>query len=206
MTTTPDQGPTPSTLSNGRDPSALQPPPPLSVDDMLMGGLAIDAWLKVSKFGITIGEDATIFDTIPVELHFAEVQYCFGVRYGNPATYAKSYDHVTDTKGRLWYEVLRLAREVDPEAAEFPTADLPLVSCGALRDRKGELLVDAGDVLGHSISITGWKFFQRFLRTAQRSGIDIHVGAVRLDLGFAAQSNQKGDWGVLTFSNIQRLK
>lgn len=206
MTTTPDQGPIHPALTNGLDRSALPPAAPLTVDDMLMGGLAIDAWLKVSRFGMTIGDDATIFDTIPVELHFAEVQYCFGVRYGNPAIYAKTFDHVYDTKGRLWHEVLRLAREVDPEAAEFPTADVPLVCCGALRDRKGELLVDAGDVLGHSISITGWKFFQRFLRTAQRSGIDIHIGAVRLDLGFEAQSNQKGDWGVLTFSNIRRLK
>ncbi len=61
-------------------------------------------------------------------------------------------------------------------------------------------------ILGHSILDNRLEFFQRFLRTAQRSGIDIHVGAVRLDLGFEAQSNQKGDWGVLTFSNIQRLK
>ncbi len=121
---------------------------PLTVDDMLMGGLAIDAWLKVSKFGMTIGDDATIFDSIPVELRFAEVQYCFGVRYGNPAIYARSYDHVTDTRGRYWYEVLRLAREVDPEAAEFPTADVPFVSCRALRDREGTSWPDEGDDLG----------------------------------------------------------
>lgn len=206
MTHTPDQGLMPPALTNGHDRSALQSAAPLTVDDMLMGGLAIDAWLKVSKFGMTIGEDATIFDTIPVELHFAEVQYSFGVRYGNPAVYARTYDHVTDTKGRYWHEVLRLAREVDAEAAEFPTADVPFVVLSDLRDRRGDLLAEIGDVLGHSISITGWKFFQRFLRTAQRSGIDIHVGAVRLDLGFEAQSNQKGDWGVLTFTNIQRLK
>ncbi|WP_299791648.1 hypothetical protein [uncultured Marivita sp.] len=206
MTHSPDQGPKPPALTNGHDRSALPPAAPLTVDDMLMGGLAIDAWLKVSKFGMTFGEDATIFDSIPVELHFAEVQYCFGVRYGNPAVYARTYDHVTDTKGRYWHEVLRLARDVDPEAAEFPTADVPFVVLSDLRDRRGDLLAETGNVLGHSISITGWKFFQRFLRTAQRSGIDIHVGAVRLDLGFEAQSNQKGDWGVLTFTNIQRLK
>lgn len=189
---------------NGHDLAQPLPAPALTVDDMLMGGLAIDAWLKVSKFGMTIGEDATIFDTIPVELHFAEVQYCFGVRYGNPAIYAKSFDHITDTRGRPWSQVLRLAREVDPDASDFPTADVPFVALGALRDRKGDILVDIGDVLGHSISITGWKFFQRFLRSAQRAGIDIHTGAVRLDLGFEGQSNQKGDWGVLTFSNVQR--
>lgn len=202
---TPEPGLMPPARPNGHDLAHTLPAPALTVDDMLMGGLAIDAWLKVSKFGMTIGEDATIFQTLPVELHFAEVQYCFGVRYGNPAIYAKSFDHVFDTRGRPWSEVLRLAREIDPDTSDFPTADVPFVALGALRDRKGDILVEPGDVLGHSISITGWKFFQRFLRSAQRTGIDIHTGAVRLDLGFEGQSNQKGDWGVLTFSNVQRL-
>lgn len=154
---------------------------------------------------MTIGEDTTIFAALPVELHFAEVQYCFGLRFGNPAFYAKTFDHVTDARGLAWREVLRQARQVDPEASEFPTADVPFVSCGTLSDRKGDGLIQPGDVLGHSISITGWKFFQRFLRSAQRTGIDIHSGAVQMDLGFEPQSNQKGDWGVLTYSNVQRL-
>jgi hypothetical protein len=203
--TTPDQGAIAPALPNGQDLTYALPVAPLTVDDMLVGGLAIDAWLKVSKFGITIGEDSTIFDSVPVELNFSEVQYCFGVRYGNPAIYAKSFDHLTDTRGRLWRDVLRLARHVDPEVNEFPTADVPFVSCGTLSDRKGQALIEPGDVLGHSISITGWKFFQRFLRTAQRSGIDIRAGAVRLDLGFEAQSNDKGDWGVLTYSHVKLL-
>ena len=56
--TTPDTGLMPSTLTNGHDPVRV-----LTADDMLMGGIAIDAWLKVSRFGMTIGDDTTMFVT-----------------------------------------------------------------------------------------------------------------------------------------------
>ena len=186
-------------------PTALPATPhPLTVEDMLSASLTIDAWLKVSKFGLTIGEDTTVFDRILVDLHFEDIQYCFAVRYGNPAIYAKTYDRVRDLLGRPWDDVCHNARLVDPQAGEFPSADVPFIARQDLRDRTGEIIVHEGDVLGHSISVTGWRVFRRFLKDAERAGIDIRHGTVRLDLGSEPQKNDKGEWGVLTCRVVEQ--
>lgn len=195
---TPLPGPLAPALPNGRDPA-----PALTVHDMLSASLTIDAWLKVSKFGLTVGEDATVFDRIAVDLHFEDISFCFAIRYGNPAVYLKSFDRVRDTQGRPWDEVCRRAREIDPTARDFPSADVPFVARQELRDRAGQILVHEGDVLGHSISMTGWRVFRRFLKDAERAGIDIDHGTVHLDLGYEPQSNQKGEWGVLTYRLVE---
>jgi len=152
---------------------------------------------------MTIG-DTTVFDLITVELLFEDVRFCFAVRYGNPAIYAKSYDRVTDTQGRPWDEMCRRAKEIDPMAGEFPSADVPFVARQELRDRTGQVLAYEGDVLGHSISVTGWRVFRRFLKDAERSGVDIYFGTVRLDLGYEPQKNDTCEWGILTYRIVEQ--
>lgn len=176
---------------------------PLSAEDMLSGSLDVAAWLKVSKFGMNIDADTTMFETIEVELDMSTVQYCYSVRYGNPAKYEKTYDHQVDVKGRPWVQVLQHAQRVDPKAAEFRSADVPFVALQTLVNKKGDVLVSEGDAMGHSISITGWKLFQRFMREMVKAGIDINKGIVHAKLVHEYQKNDKGEWGILKFENIR---
>ncbi len=179
------------------------PAAPLTIDDMLSGSLDVNAWLKVNEFGLFIGADKTPFQTIRVKLDLSSVMYCYSIRYGNPAQYAKTYDHVTDVKGRPWVEVVRQAQQIDSKASEFRSADVPFICLDELKGRDGKTLAAEGDVLGTSISVTGWKPFQTFLKDLQRAGFNIHSDSVELELGYITRKNDKGEWGILTYNNPQ---
>lgn len=179
---------------------------PLSLDDMSSGALDVKAWLKVDKAGITVGADRTYFDEIPVTLDMQAVQYCYSVRYGNPAQYDKTYDKVTDVKGRPWITVLRHAQSIDPKASEFRSADVPFQLRGQLTNKKGDVVIaEDGDVLGHSIAVTGWKFYQKFTTELRKLGINPMLATIECDIVHEFQKNDKGEWGVLTFKNIKEV-
>jgi hypothetical protein len=174
---------------------------PLTMSDMSAGSLDVNHWLKVDKIGMYIGGDRTPIDELSVSLHLDEVQFCFSVRYGNPAQYEKTYDHITDVKGRPWAQVLRHAQSIDGKASEFRSADVPFVLREDVKNKKGEVIAQAGDVLGHSVSVTGWKFFQRWLKQMAREGIDVQNDAVNMTIVQNYQKNDKGEWGVLDFKD-----
>lgn len=175
---------------------------PLGLDDMLAGGINVDAWIKVTEHGMTIGTDRTLFDSIPVTLDMTQIAYAYSVRYGNPATYEKTYDRVTSTKGQPWPTVLQQAKAKDDKASEFRSADLPFKLRESLMNKKGDAtVIESGSTLGHSLSVTGWKSFQDFVTNLQKLGIDPRSSVVDLDLSFEVRTNAKGTWGVLKFDN-----
>lgn len=175
---------------------------PLALDDMLSGSLTVDAWIKVTEHGMTIGTDRTLFETLPVTLDMSAIAYCYSVRYGNPAQYQKTYDRMVDVRGGSWAQTLQKAQQVDPKASEFRSADLPFVLREDLVNKKGEVIITAGSTLGHSLSITGWKSFGEFANALKKAGVDTSNAVVDLDLGFDVRTNAKGTWGVLRFDNF----
>lgn len=190
----------PSTQVEG---SAVSAPraAPLGLDDMLAGGITVDAWIKVSEYGLNVGTDKTLFETLPVTLNLADVAYCYSVRFGNPAQYDKTYDRYTSVKGKAWSTVLAEAQRVDDKASEFRSADLPFVLRESLTNKKGEEIIAKGSTIGHSLSITGWKSFQDFVKALTNLGLDPRNAVVDLDLGFEVRTNSKGTWGILKFDN-----
>lgn len=174
---------------------------PLGLDDMLSGAITVDAWIKVTEHGLTIGTDRTLFDSIPVTIDMAAIAYCYSVRFGNPAQYDKTYDRLTSVKGQSWNDTLRKAQQIDEKASEFRSADLPFVLRQDLNNKKGDLIIAKDSTLGHSLSITGWKAFQEFVTLIQKQNIDPRTAVVDLDLGFDVRTNTKGTWGVLKFDN-----
>lgn len=174
---------------------------PLGLDDMLAGGITVDAWIKVSEYGLQVGTDKTLFETLPVKLDLSDVAYCYSVRFGNPAQYDKTYDRYTSVKGKAWPTVLAEAQRIDDKASEFRSADLPFVLRSAITNKKGEEILPAGATIGHSLSITGWKSFQDFVKALTNQGLDPRSAVVDLDLGFEVRTNSKGTWGILKFDN-----
>jgi hypothetical protein len=169
---------------------------------MLGGALDVKAWLKVSKFGINFGNDLKMFTEIPVTIQMDTIQYCYSVRYGNPAKYDKSYDRVTDTRGRPWFQALMEAKQMDPKAAEFRSADVPFITRQDIVGADGKTIAEAGECVGHSISMTGWKNFQKFIMDAKRAGLDIYRGEINATLKHVYQKNDKGEWGILSFVEL----
>ena len=193
----------PATMGGGTAVGApVQRGAPLGVDDMLSGSLDVVAWLKVNEYGLFIGADRTPLEKIEVIINMNEVSYCYSVRYGNPAVYEKTYDRVSNVKGGSWVDTLAKAQRIDPNASEFRSADIPFYVVNDVKNNKGEVLVEAGKAIGHSLSVTGWKAFQRFVQDARNAGLDIYNGSIKATLGFEVQKNQKGTWGILNLSNI----
>lgn len=181
---------------------AAQRGAPLSVDDLLTGSLSVSAWLKVNEYGLSVGNDRTLFDTIPVILNMAEIQYCYSIRFGNPAQYAKTYDRVTDVRGGSWLNTVQNAQRIDPKANEFRSADIPFRLAKDLVSKDGKtVILAAGESIGHSLSITGWAAFQDLINKLKQEGIDYKNATLEIDLGFTVKTNAKGTWGILAFNN-----
>lgn len=174
---------------------------PLGLDDMLAGGITVDAWIKVGEHGLQVGTDRTLFETIPVTLDMNAIAYAYSVRFGNPAQYEKTYDRMVSVKGKSWSQTLADAQRIDDKASEFRSADLPFTLRETLTGKGGAEVIGAGSTLGHSLSITGWKAFQDFVSQLQKAGIDPRNAVVDLDLGYDVRTNSKGTWGVLKFEN-----
>ena len=177
---------------------------PLDVMDMIVGGtITVDGWLKVDKYGLIFGSTGKPFDSVKVKVNLNEISYCYSVRYGNPVQYDKTYDRVTSVKGGSWLDALSRAQRIDPKASEFRSADVPFILEEPLLNKDGTVALEAGKVVGHSISVTGWRSFASWLREMQSADIDVSNGSVLIDLGFEVQTNAKGTWGTLTFSNTK---
>ncbi|MES0134552.1 hypothetical protein NKJ88_06250 [Mesorhizobium sp. M0016] len=191
-------------VQNYQQPSVpAQRGPALGVDDMLGGSINVDAWLKVNEYGLQIGADTTLFETVDAILDLSEISYCYSVRYGNPATYEKTYDRLTNARGGgSWFDTLAKAQRIDPKAGEFRSADIPFTVVGDYKNKKGDVLIEDGKTLGHSISMTGWKGFQKFIRDIAGKGIDIRGAKIALKIGYNVEKNAKGTWGTLVFTDV----
>ena len=180
---------------------------PLGVDDMLQGALSVAAWLKVNEYGLSIGTDRTLFESLPVILDLGAIQYCYSIRFGNPAQYAKTYDRRTDARGGSWLNTVQSAQRLDPKANEFRSADIPfrLMKDAVSKDGK-TVILKAGESIGHSLSITGWTAFQELIQKLKSANIDYQNAVLEVDLGFTVKTNAKGTWGILAFNNPRLLE
>lgn len=186
------------------------PGAPLGLDDMLSGGVAVDHWLKVTQFGLTIGDKTKPLDEIEVYLDMSEIAYNYAVKYqlNGSAVYHKSYDRVTDAQGGSWAETLMKAKQIDAKSFEYRSAEIPLVAAVAVESqKKGENACEAGERLGLTLSTTGWKNFQNFVNELKRKQIDPRTATVKLTLGFE-QKTKTGvnPWGIPTFLKVEEVE
>src|ERR687898_3061722 len=123
--------------------SLALPPRHIGLMDNLAGSLAVDTWLKVKPYGMTIGKDTTtLFKKLTFEIDLATVQYCRRIRYGNPAEYRITYDGVNDSRGGLWAETAARAKAIDPKCqGDYRSADIALAATGDIVAENGALLV-----------------------------------------------------------------
>jgi len=178
---------------------------PIGLDDLMTGSMSVDSYLKLKEFGILVGTDDKFHEKLEVELDLSAIQYKYSVRWGNPVQYASTYDRVTDARGGSWLQTLTKAQNVDPNANEFRSADLPFTLLEDVIGKNGEVQLEAGKTVGHSLAITGWAGFAAFIKVLQNNGYDVYSDTVRLTLGFEKKKNTKGTWGVLAYGAPQRV-
>lgn len=123
-------------------------------------GTKVDKYLKTQPAGFVIGTDtASYYDEIEeVTFEIGEVRPFYGLRFGNPPTYKKSFDRVmdNDTK-RPWAEVVAEAQRADPKCkGDYICAEFAFRLGVELTPKKGDP-VPAGTILGFTPAIMNAK-------------------------------------------------
>lgn len=179
----------------------------LSLEDSV-AGLTVDGFIKLKYEGIYFKEDPTPFQEILVRIRGSEIAPHRAVRFGNPATYKRSYDGQFEARtGRPWHEVVAQARAADPRCTgDYAAFDLPF---HIVKDIKSMMVPDkvlapAGSVVGYSTAITAGKDTKAFVKAVVLPlGKDNLIeGVIKLK----KTSNDSGKWGLLEFGDIANWK
>src|SRR5688572_332143 len=115
----------PATTTEQKAVATYQPAQALTFDQNNTGNMVVDDWLKVSYFGLQIGTNRQLFDTLELSLALGDISYNRTIKYGkSPVTYLKSYDGVTCVSGGTWAEAIARARGIEPNARDYASADV----------------------------------------------------------------------------------
>jgi hypothetical protein len=179
----------------------------MTLDDLSVGSMIVDGWLKTTAFGLCIDDDPKIFETIPVSINIADIKVKKAVRWNvnTVPNYAASYDNgVTEVRsGRAWPQVVREAKRLDPRSFEYVTVDLPLIILEPLELKKSPTL-PAGSTLGHVPSSTGVAGVREFINKVRKThGNTSVVGKISCE---RKEKKEVNPWGVISFGDFQTWK
>ena len=192
----------PATVSN--TPVAIRPGVAMTMDELMIGQMAVDQWIGVKEFGFIFGKDKTLYShDIVVEIDMDAVLPNLTVKYGNPAVYVKTYDHAVSNKGTSWADAVASAQRVDPKVRPYPSADIPMTLLHPVVDggKEKKVLAEEGTVLGYSLSTTNFPFWSKFYKSLMVLGIQKSV--VKVALSYEKKTNSNNNvWGVITFTYV----
>lgn len=196
--------PTTTTASGGTAVAPMQQGPAFSMEQMLVGSISVDAWIQVSKFGLTIDKDkGSLVDTALVAIDMASVALSYTVKFGkDPAVYRKSYDGLNCAQGGTWKDALAVAQSVEATARPYRSADIPMTLLAAWPSKtKGkEDEYKVGMSVGYTTPTTGWKHWEALWKECNAKGLANSV--VEVELGFEAKAKGTNEWGLVTFKLI----
>jgi hypothetical protein len=133
------------------------------------------------------------------------VQPCYAVKYGNPATYSKTYDHVTDVRGGSWLAALQKAQAINPDAREYRSADVPFTLMADVTVKQGKdsvVVAKKGEVVGYSIPTTGWGNWEAFYKSAVQRGLAKNI--IVVELTAEKRTNKANNvWGLVVWTLLE---
>lgn len=187
----------PATQTNSNVPVARP-----SLDSMTdSAGLTVDHYLNVMQGGFRLGDMKGYFTEAEVTLDLDEVVAIYQVRANRSGqtTFIKSYDGVTTNTGQNFDLATRQLQQTNDKVdGPYQTAEIPVTLTKDVTD--GKVKVEAGATIGVTPSITGVKFFTKFVKAARARGL---TGDIRVKLVHTPQTNTKGnEWGVVAFELI----
>lgn len=180
--------------------AAPQPGRRMTMDDPDNSRLAVDSWLGVKEHGFLVGPNKDLYtDEILVEIDLNAVARNESIKFGNPATYLKTYDGVTCASGGSWQAAIDRAQRVDPKAQPYPAADIPMRVLHDLKVKGKAAVVEEGQMIGYTTPTTGFANFKAFWSACTTAGLAGQT--VKAKLGYEKRTNKNGNvWGVVTFT------
>lgn len=166
-------------------------------------GVRSDAFLKVTPAGFTVGKDTkTFFDEIEVEFRVNTAKAFYGLRYGNPAKYEKSFDRILDSRTkRPWADRIAEGQRIDPRCTgDYPAVEVSMTSIKQLDAKGGGLLLEAGKTLSWTSSITNWSEWVKFIEpiyVLQDAGLLANNVLVRGKIVHDQRTKEGNTWGIL---------
>ena len=129
----------------------------LTANDQVGSSMNVDLFIKFNELGtILLGTEPKQHESLKLMLDLSEIAIGYGIRYGNPPVYGKTFDGVTTTKGGLWADEVAKAQRIDPRSQPYNSWDLTftlLEDAGAAK---------AGSKLGYSTVWSSYKEFRPF--------------------------------------------
>jgi len=165
-------------------------------------GISVDEYLTVKEGGFRLGDMKGYFNEFEAELDMTEVVSIFQVRAnrGGQTTFIKSYDGVMTPQGQNFQQATaQLQSSHEKVDGPYQTAEIPVTLLNDVTD--GKVTVEAGTTVGITPSITGVKFFTKFVKKLRSEGLE--DATVKVKIIHTPQSNAKGnEWGVCAFELI----
>ncbi len=165
-----------------------------------LGGdrLTADYYAKIKFEGILMGEGSKTFleeVTATIDLRDGKgIIFMETVKFGNPVQYESTCDRQVSRSGKSWPNVLAQAKQLSPNAAPYPTAEI----CFVLLENHG--VAKAGDKVGITLPTTNWAEFTNFYDDMVRQGL--HTSTVKVKLKHKPRKTPKGEWGIWLFELV----
>ncbi|APH74104.1 hypothetical protein [Aquibium oceanicum] len=171
---------------------------PIGMDDAMAGAVVVDEWLKVSEHGLQIGSKKPLLEEIKAIIDMSDISYTEVVKYGqNPATYRKTTDRVMSQDGATWAQALSEARSVQSNARPYKSADVNIELAEDVKLK--EETIEAGTVLGHSFSTTGFSALAKLVKAMRKAGDDPATDRIAVTIGYEEKNGNGNTWGILEF-------
>lgn len=137
-----------------------------TLDDAIdNSGVVVTEWTKLEATGYVVNGETV--KELHGEINLSDVRVGWGVRFNPPSggtKFMRSYNGVTEARsGRSWADVCQQAQQIDPKCnGQYDLIEIPLTLTEDLK--VGSKVYKAGDVLGITPSITGFKPCLAFLK------------------------------------------
>jgi hypothetical protein len=174
------------------------------------GGMTVDEFVQVKAEGFRIGKDMKgLLDELIVEIDMSEVIPIFSARgeTGGNTKFIKSYDGQTTDRGENFNAALaHLQRTNTKFEGPYKSAEIPMELVDDVKDPKSALTFDSGTSIGLTPSITGFKSFQKFMKSLTKSDPSLLEATLKVKLVHEKKTNSNNnEWGVLNFELIEVL-
>lgn len=191
----------PAVQGTGSTGVAVQAARNLTLDDILDGDLAVDDWLKVSYFGMTMkSAPEALFKELVIEIDVNDIAFSKMMKYtvnGQPK-YIRSRDGINAVGGGSWADAIAQGERLSgKEAQVYTAADLPMTVVDDF-SVGGNVIIEGGTVVGHTTSTTNFRYLKPFLKEVAKKGLTGQP--VRVKIGHEAKADKGFKWGVITFT------
>lgn len=186
----------------------------MTMDNMSSSDLAVQDWLKPSYHGMTLGSaPQSILQPFTAEIDMNQgsgFMLCQMVRWtvktpsGEQTEYVHTYDGITGSDGKPWHQAVTTAFHASNDPTKpnvpYPSVQIPIrLTQDIICPQTGNVLAQAGLMVGHTTAKTGWKNWQDFYNTVKANGLLGQNVPVKISNQAVAPKNTSYTWGVIEF-------